>query len=246
MNASRSALTLIAAGQHFVACQRRRTSSSLIASCPPQLLCACKIAQLRFEPVVVAAAHCFEPGRLSRTKRAISARLRASRSPGQELLRAKRHRRSASARINASIAPSRSNGIAPPGRAEIAMLAEAVHGALRSCSRGGSSLDRRRRMRRTPSGGSASAACNQRSKASSASAAASSSASNLKTGSTPASTGRSLQKVAAEGVDRADARKLQLFERAVEPRALFAASRPRAPARSRGAAAASSRRPLSR
>ena len=64
-------------------------------------------------------------------------------------------------------------------------------------------------------------ASNQRSKASSASASASSSAATSNSGSIPRLDRPLVQKIAAEGVDRADARELELLQRQIEPPALL-------------------------
>src|SRR5206468_11994874 len=61
----------IAAGQHFVARQvaERRLCRSLVVPPPESSPVPRKLAQLRFEPVIVATAHGFETGRLSHETR---------------------------------------------------------------------------------------------------------------------------------------------------------------------------------
>ena len=96
--------------------------------------------------------------------------------------------------------------------------------ALRRRSTGPSSPPKadRRSARRTPSGGSASTSCSQRPNASSNSRADAGSVRTSKSGSTPASTGRSRSRSAQNAVNRADVRLFELRQRLVEQRAFTA------------------------
>ena len=111
----------------------------------------------------------------------------------------------AGASTSDSISRSRSNGFRVHGVVKSRHCARS-HAALRRRSTGPSSPPNaeRRSARRTPSGGSASTSCSQRPNASSNSRADAGSVSTSKSGSTPASTGRSRSKIGAERVNRAD------------------------------------------
>ena len=129
-----------------------------------------------------------------RPRRAISASDRVKKSSGFP-----RGTHSASAVISAmrpSIAPSRSKPGARRHAVGKSRRSTSACTAPRSSPRGPSSPARRRRMRRTPGPGSASTASNQRSKARSRSVRATSSGATSKSGSTPASTGRSRRRSA--------------------------------------------------
>ena len=230
--------------------RRARTSSRerapkvvRLAPFQPQLSPPCQTAELGLKPVVVATADRLESrrlfdeaGDLGQIASKVVARPRARGGKRSELGQLVHQRVDRAVPVE---------GIAAPGLRKIAVLAKTVHRAAQLLARGlparSASEDAAyalRRIGQNPLEPALESFVRKR--------LGLFLGSNFEERVDPCLDRPLMEKVAAEGVDRADARELQFLERAVQPIALLGRRLRSRPSRSRCGGEASSHRPPSR